>query len=793
MRFHFLLLFLLPLGAATVAQETKPEIIGQKDLYTDQGKPITLQLSDLVVREIQIEDSGGNNPPGDSDEPDDEDPGHGQNDDDDVGGDSKGDPDHKGDKDDKKDKDNKHDKDHQKDKDNKKNKGNGHGGGRLTYPDGYVLDIFTGKDYTFSGTTVIPDEAFTGVLSVWVRVRNAKHASPKYELKITVRPALPPDTNKPPVITGQSRLSTPMDTPLQLKFSDLQVSDPDDLYPEGFSITLVQADHFEVKQNTIHPQKGFTGMLAVPVVVNDGKADSEPFTLSVDVTQIVIENIAPTIIGQISLSVSANQSVDILLTHLVVQDPDNDFPDDFALKVYGGDNYSVDQNSIKPADDFTGDLRVKVTVNDGTSESPVFLLVITVTPSANRKPVITGQTGIKIPEGERVTIELSHLVVDDSDNRYPDDFTLQVSPGENYALAGNTVTPDAGFLGTLRIPVTVDDGKDVSDPFPIIVQVIARDRLDIVGQKAVEVAEDSSVLITTSHLVVNDPSGTYPQGFTINVQQGQNYEVVNNAIKPVKDFFGNITANVTVNRGGTVSDPFSLLIVVKPVNDPPEIVNLQTEPLLITSAGPWAPFAGAELVDADDSHLLFAEISLDAHSYNAMFDRLQAEPADSLHVVFDDKKGVLFVLGRASLATYQKLVESVTYTYAANADTMKSIEPKTIHITLNDGKQTSIDYTRTLTFEGDVPLEIPSAFTPNNDNANDTWKIVPMRNVERLSGFIRVYDRRGNMVFEANDLTNEWDGQFGGSPLPSDVYFYTIELNLSYKKANYKGIVSILR
>ena len=696
MRCHFLLLLFFTAGAALA--QNKPQIVGQKELSTDQGNAISIQLSDLIVEEQEPAEDPGSDVPGNEDQPDGKDPdGNGgangsTGDNDGAGGEDKDnkknkDSDHK---------DNKDNKDHKKDKDNKKHKEKGHGSGRLTYPDGYTLEVFGGKNYTFSGATVLPDPSFTGVLSVSVRVRNAKYASPKYDLKITVR-------------------------------------------------------------------------------------------------QVNKKNTPPTITGQIPLMVSANQSVEILLSHLLVEDPDSRYPNDFTLKVYDGEHYSLSKNTLIPSRDFVGDLGVNVSVNDGTTESSLFRLTITVTPNANRKPVITGQAGLKIPEGEQLTIELTHLAVEDSDNRYPEDFTLKVSTGESYRLDGNTITPQEGFRGTLHIPVTVNDGKNTSDPYSLSVQVVAKDRLEIVGQKPIEVPEDSSVVITTALLIVNDPANSYPQGFNVNVRPGDDYKVVNNTVQPAKDFSGNLTVNVTVNRGDIASAPFAMLIVVSPVNDPPEIINLENQPVTVQGTGPWLLFAGAEPVDADDSHLLFAEISFDDSTYNAAVDRLQFESDDSLRTVFDEKNGVLFAVGRASLSAYQKLVRSVSYSYLSSADTMTAASTKRIHITINDGKQSSMEYTRVLVSEDNIPLEIPSAFTPNNDNANDTWKILPVTNAERLTTSIRVYDRRGNTVFESNDLANEWDGYFRGSPLPADVYFYTIELHLAYKKVNYRGVVAILR
>jgi predicted enzyme involved in methoxymalonyl-ACP biosynthesis len=48
-----------------------------------------------------------------------------------------------------------------------------------------------------------------------------------------------------------------------------------------------------------------------------------------------------------------------------------------------------------------------------------------------------------------------------------------------------------------------------------------------------------------------------------------------------------------------------------------------------------------------------------------------------------------------------------------------------------------------------------------------------------------VRDHYLNLGFE------QWDGVWNGETLPSDTYFYTIELN--YNKVRYKGTVTILR
>jgi gliding motility-associated-like protein len=94
--------------------------------------------------------------------------------------------------------------------------------------------------------------------------------------------------------------------------------------------------------------------------------------------------------------------------------------------------------------------------------------------------------------------------------------------------------------------------------------------------------------------------------------------------------------------------------------------------------------------------------------------------------------------------------------------------------------------------ETKVALDIPNAFTPNGDSANDTWRI-RSSNINQLDkAIIRVYNKRGLLLYEAVGFESEWDGIANGQRLPVDTYFYTIDLNLTYMKQTYKGFVTIL-
>jgi len=174
-------------------------------------------------------------------------------------------------------------------------------------------------------------------------------------------------------------------------------------------------------------------------------------------------------------------------------------------------------------------------------------------------------------------------------------------------------------------------------------------------------------------------------------------------------------------------------------------------------------------------------------------DELVFEAAENVHSVYDRESGVLFMVGRATRQEYQTLLRSVSYQHQKTADSLRLSGSLKVYLKISDGKETSPVYERVLLVENDLSLEIPTAFTPNNDQANDTWRIGPIQQAGKINTFVRVYDKRGNMVFESADLETEWDGYLNGAPLPADVYFYTIEMDLSYRKVHYKGIVSLLR
>ncbi|NNC96367.1 MAG: PKD domain-containing protein [Chitinophagales bacterium] len=72
-----------------------------------------------------------------------------------------------------------------------------------------------------------------------------------------------------------------------------------------------------------------------------------------------------------------------------------------------------------------------------------------------------------------------------------------------------------------------------------------------------------------------------------------------------------------------------------------------------------------------------------------------------------------------------------------------------------------------------VKIELPDAFSPNNDEVNDV--IYPKyRGVEQLLEF-SVYNRYGERVFTTDNLKKGWDGRYEGNIQNLDTYFYVIK------------------
>ncbi|QTA84768.1 hypothetical protein [Desulfonema magnum] len=268
-------------------------------------------------------------------------------------------------------------------------------------------------------------------------------------------------------------------------------------------------------------------------------------------------NGVPAVTGQKALSVPERTPLTVTPDDLTVTDADNTYPDEFTLTLYDGDNYTRSGATVTPVNGFVGEMTVPLTVNDGTEDSDVFQLKITVTGSDNAAPVITGQTGaLSVARGTGLAITLDTLVVTDPDSDWPDDFTLTVSDGTGYTHSANTVIPLSGVTGVLTVPVTVNDGIADSDPYNLSVTVTGEtaNAPEITGQSSLSLVRDTELTLTLDDLTVT-PGSADAEDVMLILGEGENYTLRGNTVVPDPGFSGTLTIPVTVSdgTGSTVS------------------------------------------------------------------------------------------------------------------------------------------------------------------------------------------------------------------------------------------------
>ena len=90
-------------------------------------------------------------------------------------------------------------------------------------------------------------------------------------------------------------------------------------------------------------------------------------------------------------------------------------------------------------------------------------------------------------------------------------------------------------------------------------------------------------------------------------------------------------------------------------------------------------------------------------------------------------------------------------------------------------------------------LEMPNAFSPNNDGINDVYKA--KEGYQSLIEFkATIYNRWGQKIFEWDDPAEGWDGTFHGKDVKQGVYYVLVKAKgADGRKYNIRRDVNLLR
>lgn len=153
----------------------------------------------------------------------------------------------------------------------------------------------------------------------------------------------------------------------------------------------------------------------------------------------------------------------------------------------------------------------------------------------------------------------------------------------------------------------------------------------------------------------------------------------------------------------------------------------------------------------------------------------------------------------AQLYTNLDLPAVYTWAPSASLDYPNNFNPKaspqqttTYVVTAKDVHNCTNTDSVIVVVRDDIPVNIPTAFTPNGDGKNDVFHISNPR-FQKLQEF-KVYNRWGQVVFSTTDIAKGWDGNYNGAPQDMGIYNYVIKATFPDGRVEmYKGDVTLVR
>ena len=313
-----------------------------------------------------------------------------------------------------------------------------------------------------ASVTYTPNPNFNGSDSFTYTASDGSTTSAPVSVSITINPV-----NDSPVAVNDP-YNTNEDTVLNVGAPGVLGNDND---PEGNPLTAALFSgpaHGALTLNgdgsfTYTPNLNFAGTDSFSYKVNDGSVDSTSATVTITVGA---QN-DPPVAGNQSVSTAENVAVNITL---MGSDVDND-PLTYSVvtpPAHGVLSGTAPSLTYTPAANYNGPDSFTFKVNDGTVDSNVASVSITVTP-VNNPPAANPQS-VTTPEDTAVAITLTGSDVDNDPLTYS-----VVTPPAHGVLSGTapslTYTPAANYNGPDSFTFKVNDGKVDSNTATVSITV----------------------------------------------------------------------------------------------------------------------------------------------------------------------------------------------------------------------------------------------------------------------------------------------------------------------------------
>lgn len=440
-----------------------------------------------------------------------------------------------------------------------------------------TLNLSSDGSFTFT-----PAAGFMGTVTFTYKAYDGRLESGVATVTITVM-----EIDDPPSATSDT-YSTDEDVALVVPAPGVLANDTD---PEGQTLTAEMASaptNGTVVLNadgsfTYTPNANFSGLDSFTYKAKDGTQYSDPATVSITVNPI---NDRPTAVND-AYTATEDTTLTVDAPGVLANDTDVDSPSLTAVLVSTTSNGTLNLNSngsftYTPNSDFAGTDTFSYMANDGTADSNVATVTITVSP-VNDGPTAR-ENAYETDEDQPLNAAAPGVLGNDTD---PDGDTLEavlVTDVTHGTLTLNadgsfTYTPDARYSGSDSFTYKANDGTSDSNTVTVALTINPVNDAPVAVDDTMTTDEDQAKQFTWQNLLGNDSDEEgSPLTGTILTQPGHGTlawdpETETFTYTPEANFDQQDCFTYKVNDGELDSRPANVCINITPINDPPVAVN----------------------------------------------------------------------------------------------------------------------------------------------------------------------------------------------------------------------------
>ena len=172
-------------------------------------------------------------------------------------------------------------------------------------------------------------------------------------------------------------------------------------------------------------------------------------------------------------------------------------------------------------------------------------------------------------------------------------------------------------------------------------------------------------------------------------------------------------------------------------------------------------------------------------------------------IVIDQQEQPIVELGEDTILCYGQpyLLDAYNYgaTYqwsnGANTPSLQPNEPGQYYVLAQNQCGSDADSVNVILEVCNCFVYIPTAFSPNRDNKNETFNYT--YNCTDFTADFTIYNRLGEEIFKSQNPDIAWDGSFNGKEAPNGIYYYILKYQ-GYDSGTFvdikrKGYVSLVR